>query len=72
MESGSGVVNVGGKEFEIQSGDIAFIDCSKPYSHSTPATLSSSTHSSSQLKKVSGENGNDDVAEEKNGGVAKE
>lgn len=39
VESGSGIVNVGGREYELKPYDVAFIDCSKPYSHSTSAEL---------------------------------
>ena len=35
VEQGSGVVRMGGKEYGLSPGDVAFIDCSKPYSHST-------------------------------------
>ena len=35
VESGSGILNVGGKTYDLHSGDVAFIDCSRPYSHST-------------------------------------
>lgn len=37
--SGSGVVTVGKREYSLHPGDIAFIDCSKPYSHSTDSDL---------------------------------
>lgn len=39
VESGSGTVNMGGREYELKPYDVAFIDCSKPYSHSTSAEL---------------------------------
>lgn len=35
VEFGSGTVNVEGREYDLKTGDVAFIDCSKPYSHST-------------------------------------
>ena len=39
VESGSGTVNMGGRTYELKPHDVAFIDCSKPYSHSTSAEL---------------------------------
>ncbi len=39
VEAGGGLVKVGRKEYEMKSGDAAFIDCSKPYSHSTAKEL---------------------------------
>lgn len=39
VKSGAGVVEIEGQQYELTSGDVAFIDCSKPYSHSTGADL---------------------------------
>lgn len=35
VQSGSGTVTVRNQEYTLSQGDCAFIDCSKPYSHST-------------------------------------
>lgn len=35
VEKGAGAVEVGQKKYRLSAGDVAFIDCSKPYSHST-------------------------------------
>ena len=43
VEAGCGLVKVGRKEYEMKVGDVAFIDCSKPYSHSTPGNAFLST-----------------------------
>ena len=34
-ESGSGTITVRSQDYELSSGDCAFIDCSEPYTHST-------------------------------------
>lgn len=39
VESGSGVINYKGEEHTLTSGDCAFIDCRKRYSHSTSDEL---------------------------------
>ncbi len=39
VEKGSGTVEVERKEYRLNAGDVAFIDCSKPYSHSTGEDL---------------------------------
>lgn len=39
VEAGCGLVKVGRKEYEMKVGDVAFIDCSKPYSHRTSEDL---------------------------------
>lgn len=36
---GSGEVTAGGRNYRLGTGDVAFIDCSQPYSHSTGADL---------------------------------
>lgn len=33
--SGSGVLNYDGREYSLTAGDVVFIDCRKPYSHTT-------------------------------------
>ncbi|ORU01399.1 Helix-turn-helix, AraC type:Arac protein, arabinose-binding/dimerization [Anaerovibrio sp. JC8] len=35
VKSGSGMVEIEGQQYELAGGDVAFIDCSKPYSHRT-------------------------------------
>ena len=35
VEKGSGEVTTAGKRYRLTKGDVAFIDCSQPYSHST-------------------------------------
>lgn len=35
--SGSGSLSYGGKEYELRSGDMVFINCEKPYKHTTSA-----------------------------------
>lgn len=37
--SGSGVLNYDGKEYNLTSGDVVFIDCRKAYSHTTSEKL---------------------------------
>ena len=39
VEHGSGVVEVSRHQYEMHPGDVAFIDCSKAYSHSTSDNL---------------------------------
>ena len=39
VEAGCGVVRTGNKEYKMNAGEVAFIDCSKPYSHSTSGVL---------------------------------
>lgn len=74
VEAGCGVVKVGRKEYEMKSGDVAFIDCSKPYSHSTPGNIQSATTLKSAktiIKNIGSGVGNHTEAaeEEENGGV---
>ncbi len=35
VEKGAGVVDAGAKQYEVKAGDVAFIDCSGTYAHST-------------------------------------
>ena len=37
--SGSGVLNYDGKKYDLKKGDMVFIDCRKPYSHTTDSNL---------------------------------
>lgn len=37
--SGSGVLNYDGKKYDLKKGDMVFIDCRKPYSHTTDLNL---------------------------------
>lgn len=39
VERGAGVVQVGEKAYELEAGDAAFVDCSRPYSHRTAEDL---------------------------------
>ncbi len=39
VEKGAGEVTTDGKKYQMGSGDVVFIDCSKPYSHSTDEKL---------------------------------
>ena len=39
VEKGTGAVTVDGKEYRLKSGEAAFIDCSRQYSHSTDENL---------------------------------
>lgn len=38
VESGSGVLEYGGVNYDLHPGDCVFIDCKKPYSHTTDAS----------------------------------
>lgn len=37
VEQGSGTIEAGRKKYALAAGDVAFVDCSRPYSHSTTA-----------------------------------
>lgn len=39
VEHGFGYVDVGSNRYELKAGNVAFIDCSKPYAHSTSEDL---------------------------------
>jgi len=39
VEKGSGVIEAAHKQYEVKAGDVAFIDCSGPYAHSTGKDL---------------------------------
>ena len=39
VEKGSGVIEAAHKQYEVKVGDVAFIDCSGPYAHSTGKDL---------------------------------
>lgn len=49
--SGEGSLLYEEKHYHLSSGDMVFIDCSKPYSHTTPSGDSSSSVAASQVKK---------------------
>ncbi len=39
VEKGAGSIEVAHKQYDVKAGDVAFIDCSEPYAHSTGADL---------------------------------
>ena len=65
VEQGSGMVEICNRRYYLTSGDIAFIDCSKPYSHSTPAHFGniSSTDTYGKLSDYKGETPDSDSLE---------
>lgn len=47
--SGEGSLSYQGKDYPLHPGDMVFIDCQKPYSHSTPAVNNGHTGQSGEL-----------------------